>query len=165
MIDKNSSELDQPHKEENSIDKPNDNQGVNNRSEPTNKNNITINEALEVLDPKLETEGKKQEVPKSLFFAYLALVLGLFTVGVGTLIGLVISYVKRGDYPAGSFEDSHYKYIQRSFWFSLLWTLLIIPTFLLAGIGALLIWIPGVWWIYRVIKGCIRAADGTNMYK
>ncbi len=125
-------------------------------------NSAEQDDALEPLAPE-PIEATKQGVPRSLFIAYLTLVLGLFTFGVGTIIGVIIATIKKGDYPAGSFEYSHHRYIQRSFWYCLLWTILTVPT-MFVGIGFFLIYIPSLWYIYRIVKGCLRVAEGTNMY-
>ena len=79
--------------------------------------------------------------------------------GLVGLIAIVIAYVKRGE-AAGTWLASHFRWLIRTFWWSLLWALiggLVLVTLGLILIGipiALAIWaVDTVWVIYRVIRG------------
>jgi uncharacterized membrane protein len=84
----------------------------------------------------------------------------LFTAGTATLIAVIINYIKRPD-AQGTFVFSHHNWLISTFWWSLLWWVLIgvivIVTF---GFGWLIMWIPAliwfVWFLYRTIKGLLR---------
>ena len=80
-------------------------------------------------------------------------------VGILGIVGLVVCYVKRGDAP-GSWVEPHFTWLIRTFWWSLLWSLL--GLFILFTLGFILIGIPiaiaifiatDVWVIYRLVKG------------
>jgi uncharacterized membrane protein len=102
---------------------------------------------------------------------YAFYVLGLFH-GVTLLIGLIMAYVLRSG--AGPVNGSHYTYLIRTFWISLIWAvigggimLVSIPfTFILIGIPVMMLggaicagaWI---WAIIRCIAGAVRLADGA----
>jgi uncharacterized membrane protein len=87
---------------------------------------------------------------------YVLYVLGWFN-GLTTIIGVIIAYTKRAE-AAGTPWASHYDNLITVFWVSLLVGL----------IGALTVWfligfvILGVlfiWYLYRVIRGLVRALD------
>lgn len=79
--------------------------------------------------------------------------------GLVGLIAIVIAYVKRGE-AAGTWLASHFRWLIRTFWWSLLWAL--IAGLVLVTLGLVLIGIPiafaiwavdTIWVIYRVIRG------------
>ena len=97
------------------------------------------------------------------------IVLG-FICGVPSIIAVIMNYAR---IPAarGTFLESHFRWQIRTFWFALLWALIIAAvTFPLAivligipmmfvGFGALMIWI-----IYRVARGWLALRDRRPMY-
>ena len=94
---------------------------------------------------------------------YALFALGLLTGGLIAVAGLIVAYIKRDD-AAGTYLASHYGWLIRTFWWSLLWGALIcVFVVLTIGIGLLVAWIPaGILWIwhaFRVIKGWLRLAD------
>jgi uncharacterized membrane protein len=91
------------------------------------------------------------------------------TAFVGTLpsiIAVVMNYVKRSDARA-SYLDSHFSWQLRTFWFAVLWVLLIsvvsFPLVFLFGLGLVTWWVGGVllglWISYRVARGWLRLRD------
>lgn len=79
--------------------------------------------------------------------------------GLIGLIAIIVAYLKRGE-AAGSWLASHFRWLIRTFWWSLLWAL--IGGFVLVTLGLVLIGIPiaiaiwavdTIWVIYRVIRG------------
>ncbi len=86
---------------------------------------------------------------------------------ITALVGIIINYVKRSDV-VGSILESHFRWQIRTFWFALPWV----------GIGALLTLIPilgfflgapilvlaVIWWIYRFVKGWLTLNKGKPMY-
>ena len=85
--------------------------------------------------------------------------------GLIGIIGLIVAYVKRGD-AAGTWLASHYRWLIRTFWFSLLWGL--IGGLALVLLGLILIGFPiafGIWiattiWVlYRLIRGYVLFHD------
>jgi uncharacterized membrane protein len=86
-------------------------------------------------------------------------------VGLIGIIGLILAYVKRGD-AAGTWLQSHYRWLIRTFWFSLLWGFvggLVLVTLGLILIGipiAFCIWIAAtIWVMYRLIRGYVLFKD------
>jgi uncharacterized membrane protein len=79
--------------------------------------------------------------------------------GVVGIIGIIMAYVKRVE-AAGTWLASHYRWLIRTFWYSLVWGIIgaivfVVLALLLIGlvIGPV-IWIAtSIWVIYRLIKG------------
>lgn len=81
-----------------------------------------------------------------------------------TLIGIVaviVCYVKRGD-AAGTWVASHFSWLIRTFWWSLLWAVIgwiAFVTFIGIPI-AIVIWIvTSIWVLYRVVRGYLLYKD------
>lgn len=92
------------------------------------------------------------------------------TAFVGTLpsiIAVVMNYVRRAD-ARGTYLDSHFSWQLRTFWFAVLWIVVIslvsLPLVLLFGLGLVTGWIGGallgLWIIYRVVRGWLKLKDG-----
>jgi len=86
-------------------------------------------------------------------------------VGVAGIVGVIIAYVKRGD-AQGTWVASHFTWLIRTFWWSLLWD--IIGGLILVTLGLILIGIPiaiaifvatSIWGIYRLIRGFLYFKD------
>jgi len=82
-----------------------------------------------------------------------------------TIIGLIVAHLKAGE-TKGSWVGTHFRWLIRTFWFSVLWSIAIFAVAVLTfGIGsAILALIVGIWYIYRVIKGALSLSDEKAMY-
>ena len=85
--------------------------------------------------------------------------------GLVGIVAIIIAYVKR-DQAEGTWVASHFRWLIRTFWWSLLWALLgglvmITLGLILIGIPiAIAIWaIDTIWVIYRVIRGYLYFHD------
>src|ERR1700756_3813512 len=54
-----------------------------------------------------------------------ATIVGAFVFGVPSIIAVVINYVKRGE-ARGTYLESHFRWQIRTFWFALLWCVVIV---------------------------------------
>jgi len=101
---------------------------------------------------------------------YALYILGLFH-GLTLLIGLIMAYVMRGG--AGPVMHTHYTYVIRTFWVSLIWMiigggimLVSLPfTFIMIGFpflwaGGAICFLAWLWALVRCIVGVVRLADG-----
>ena len=85
--------------------------------------------------------------------------------GVLGIIAVIIAYVRRSE-AAGTWLASHYRWLIRTFWFSLLWAAL--GWLVLITLGLILIGIPiafgiwiaaSIWVIYRLVRGYVLFKD------
>lgn len=81
-----------------------------------------------------------------------------FTVGLASIIGVIIAYVKRSDV-AGTPYESHMTSAIRTFWIGLI---VGIVGFVLVFIfiGFIILGVLMLWQLFRIIRGMIRAIDG-----
>ena len=102
---------------------------------------------------------------------YALWILGLFH-GVTLFVGLIMAYILRGG--AGPVMASHYTYLIRTFWISVIWMIIGAGVMLVSfPFAFILIGIPFVWaggmicllsWLYalaRSIIGAVRLAEGA----
>jgi uncharacterized membrane protein len=85
--------------------------------------------------------------------------------GLLGIAGVMVCYVKR-DAAGGTWIASHFRWLIRTFWYSLLWAtcgwiVLLILGWILIGIPiAILIWaVASIWVLYRVIRGYLLFND------
>lgn len=99
-----------------------------------------------------------------------ASIIGSFISGIPSIVAVIMNYVRRSEV-RGTFLDSHFSWQIRTFWFALLWAVIIgaisfVLAFILIGfvtwiVGALAL---GVWVIYRVARGWFALRDQRPMY-
>jgi uncharacterized membrane protein len=96
---------------------------------------------------------------------YLLHGLAPFTVWVLAIAAIIIGAITR-DNVAGTYLDSHYSWLSRTFWWSLLWAVIcavITVILVITIVGVLIAWLPFVilfvWYLYRVLKGWLRLND------
>ena len=87
--------------------------------------------------------------------------MGLF-VCITYIVAVVINYVKASDV-RGTWIESHFRWQIRTFWFSLLWAVIGILTYILI-IGYFILLADAVWVIYRIVKGAFYLKDNRAMY-
>jgi uncharacterized membrane protein len=85
--------------------------------------------------------------------------------GLIGIAGVIVCYVKRSD-AVGTWMASHFTWLIRTFWWSLLWAIigwlfvLILGWILIGFVFAGVVWfVAGVWVIYRVIRGYLNFKD------
>ncbi|MCU0896217.1 MAG: hypothetical protein MUC55_01815 [Burkholderiales bacterium] len=98
-----------------------------------------------------------------------ATVIGSFVFGWPSIIAVIINYVKR-DAVRGTYLDSHFSWQIRTFWYALLWSVIVavVSAVLLVVIIGVATWIVGLfvlglWAIYRVARGWLTLRDGRPM--
>lgn len=95
-----------------------------------------------------------------------ASIIGSFIFGWPSIIAVIINYVKRSE-ARGTWLESHFNWQIRTFWYALLWAVIVavvsIPlTIIVIGIGTWIIgmFALGIWAIYRVARGWLALKDG-----
>ena len=91
-----------------------------------------------------------------------ALIVTSFLSGWPSIIAVIINYVKR-DEVRGTYLDSHFSWQVRTFWYALLW--LVVMGILFMTIIGIVIAVPlglgvGIWVIYRIIRGWMTLSQG-----
>ncbi|WP_315922432.1 hypothetical protein [Mesorhizobium sp. SP-1A] len=100
----------------------------------------------------------EQNMKSVAWIAYVALVAGFFTGGLGFLVGLIIAYLKRQE-AAKTIYGTHFDYIIATFWWGVFGLLAGFATiFVLVGFPILIF--TGFWLLYRLVKGTIAMWEG-----
>lgn len=91
----------------------------------------------------------------------------LLSAGLLSVVALIVNYVKRDD-ARGTIYESHMNWMIRTFWWTLFWLVIIaIPAALLTlvtfGLLGFLFLVPGIWYLYRMIKGLLWLNQGRPM--
>jgi uncharacterized membrane protein len=93
-----------------------------------------------------------------------------FVAGIPSIVAVIMNYARR---PAvrGTFLDSHFTWQIRTFWFALLWLIVVwlvsMPLMLiLIGFPLLIVGhiVLGIWIIYRVARGWLALQNRRAMY-
>lgn len=109
---------------------------------------------------KMTPENEKSL--KTLTTIIYALYAASFFVGITAIAAIVMNYVKKEDV-AETFLESHFRWQIRTFWFGVLWAAVGIITYLLF-VGWVVLFVAGIWMIYRIVKGWLRLIDNKPMY-
>ena len=97
---------------------------------------------------------QEDSLRKYAMVGYVMHLLGLVSI-IGFVVGLIIAWVKRDD-AEGTIYLTHFNWQTRSFWWFLLWFLLLgIPTLMTLGAVPFVV-LAQVWLAYRMIKGMVR---------
>jgi uncharacterized membrane protein len=98
-----------------------------------------------------------------------ATVIGMFLFGWPSIIAVIVNYIYRGD-ARGTWLESHFRWQIRTFWFALIWALLVggVSLVLMLVLIGLITWplglgVLGLWAIYRVARGWLRLNDRRPM--
>ena len=94
-----------------------------------------------------------------------ATVLGSFLFGWPSLLAVILNYVKRGE-ARGTWLESHFDWQIRTFWYALLWAVLVgavsfVLAIVLVGFATWFVGLfaLGVWSVYRIVRGWLRLND------
>lgn len=97
-------------------------------------------------------------------------VVGSFVGGLPSIVAVIMNYVRRSA-TRGTFLESHFRWQIRTFWFALLWSIVIVlvsAPFMLILIGFAFAWIGlvalGIWIAYRVVRGWLALRERLPMY-
>ena len=94
-----------------------------------------------------------------------AFIVTAFLTGWPSIIAVILNYLKR-DEVYGSYLQSHFRWQIRTFWFAMVWLIVMILLFVTL-IGIPFAWIIGVltglWVLYRIARGWLRLIDAKPM--
>ena len=98
-----------------------------------------------------------------------ASIIGAFIFGWPSIIAVIINYVKRSE-ARGTWLESHFSWQIRTFWYALLWAVIVllvsIPlAIIVIGIGTWIVgmFLLGLWAIYRIARGWMALKDGKPL--
>lgn len=97
----------------------------------------------------------------TLTIAYVLHIIGPFTAFLLNLAGIVLNHIKAAE-TRNQFIRSHHVWMLRTFWWSLLWTI-ISGVLCLILIGYVGLAIVSLWWLYRVARGLINYVERRPM--
>jgi len=91
----------------------------------------------------------------------------LLSMGVLSVIALIVNYLKRDD-ARGTIYASHMNWMIRTFWWTVFWVVVsFLPALLLTvisfGLLSFLFLVPVIWYLYRMVKGVLWLNDGRAM--
>jgi uncharacterized membrane protein len=109
------------------------------------------------------TLAEATEADKQVTTIIYALYAGSILVGVTCLVAIVMNYVKK-DEVKGTFLESHFRWQIRTFWFTLLWSVVGV-VLLFVVVGFFVLGANFLWFIYRIVKGWMRLNEGQPMYE
>ena len=100
-----------------------------------------------------------------------ATVVGSFIGGLPSIVAVVMKYVRRSAV-RGTYLESHFRWQIRTFWFALLWFLVVwaisLPLLVVFFVGVIPLAVGmialAVWIIYRVVRGWLALRDQRPMY-
>ena len=108
------------------------------------------------------TEDEQSKSAKTIATVVYALQAASFLLGITFIVAVIVNYIKK-EGVQGTWLESHFRWQIRTFWFSLLWSVIgFITAFVVIGYFILIA--DGVWVIYRIVKGWLRLADNKEMY-
>jgi uncharacterized membrane protein len=82
--------------------------------------------------------------------------LAWFSGGVFAVIALIVNYIRRADESSLLYIE-HHSYMIRTFWWTVLWLVLLSPLWLLLVLpGAIAYGIVWLWYLYRCVRGWMR---------
>jgi len=97
-------------------------------------------------------------------------IVGSFVGGLPSLVAVIMNYARRSA-TRGTYLESHFRWQIRTFWYALLWALVILLVsapfmIIIIGFGFYFIgiWALGIWIAYRVIRGWLALRDQRPMY-
>ena len=92
-------------------------------------------------------------------------IVGSFIFGLPSIVAVIMNYARQAD-ARGTFLESHFSWQIRTFWFALLWVLVILALSLplmLIAIGFLTLpagyVLLGLWVIYRIVRGWLALGE------
>lgn len=108
-------------------------------------------------------EVQEEQSLKTITTVVYALQAVSFFIGITFIAGVIVNYIKKSEVE-GTWLESHFRWQIRTFWFSVLWSVIgFILVFVL--IGYLVLAADALWVIYRIVRGWLNLSEGKAMYK
>ncbi len=85
-----------------------------------------------------------------------------FLMGFTFFAAVILNYVKQ-DNVRGTWLESHFRWQIRTFWFSVLWSIIGFASLILL-VGYVILLADAIWVIYRIVTGWLRLNENKKMY-
>jgi uncharacterized membrane protein len=115
---------------------------------------------------EIEHDSARAPDTRVAHFLYLMHGLAPFTAWLLAVVAMIVGIATRGNV-RGTWVESHYSWLSRTFWWGLLWIAIagVITVILwITIIGIVIAWLPFTilffWYLYRVIRGWLHLNDG-----
>jgi uncharacterized membrane protein len=97
-------------------------------------------------------------------------IVGAFVFGLPSIVAVIMNYARRSDV-RGTFLESHFDWQIRTFWFALLWLVVVwgvsLPLMLVL-VGFVTLWaghvLVGIWVVYRIIRGWMALSERRPVF-
>lgn len=104
-------------------------------------------------------EARRERSARQLVLAVYGLQLGAFILPVvAPVLGVIINHLKLADVH-GLVYESHFRWQIRTFWWTLVWSLLGGVLVQMGPIGALVLAGVFLWYLYRIVRGFIAWSE------
>ena len=111
-------------------------------------------------EPFMPPSGKTSGERLLMQVLYALHTLAWFSVGMLAVLALILNYIRRVD-ETDALYQAHHRYMIATFWWTLLWLLLLAPLWLLFILpGWLAYFLVLLWYLYRCVRGWLRFNDG-----
>ena len=110
-----------------------------------------------------ETGVQEEQSLKTITTVVYALQAASFFIGFSFIAAVIVNYIKLPQV-ADTWLESHFRWQIRTFWFSVLWSI-IGSVLVLVLIGYLVLAAVFLWVIYRIARGWINLSQGKAMYQ
>lgn len=110
----------------------------------------------------IEHDTGRQPETTTINVLYVMHAISPFTFWTLSVIAVIIGAFARGNV-RGTWVESHFSWLARTFFWGLLWLAVVSFLFLVSIIGIFVIWVPWgiltIWYLYRVIRGWLLLND------
>ncbi|WP_049255859.1 DUF4870 family protein [Neisseria bacilliformis] len=114
---------------------------------------------VEPVNPQARQPNWREERRRNyVYLVYGLYAASIFTVGMAAVAGVVVAALKQGEM-VGTLYESHLRYLIRTFWGALI-GLAVGGVLSVILIGIPIVWLTGVWYVFRVAYGIVRLLDG-----
>lgn len=115
---------------------------------------------------EIDHDQDTTKIKKDLVIAYTIFSVS-FVFIITVFAGILYAYFKK-DEAKGTWLESHYRWLIRTFWFGVIWTtiaILLSFTVVLIPVAIIIAVIASIWLIYRIVKGWLRLSAQKPMYR
>ncbi|MBC8023593.1 MAG: hypothetical protein H7Y14_10765 [Burkholderiales bacterium] len=111
---------------------------------------------------QIEHDSGKPVATQMAHILYVMHAISPFTLWTLSLIAVIMGAFTR-DSVRGTWVETHYSYLLRTFIWGIFWLVATTIVFTITVIGIFLLWVPWgiltIWYLYRVIRGWLRLND------